>query len=113
MKPLLIIVCLFISGLGLRAQTITPGQLAGTYVYRMASEPLYTSTLYIKKNGRYQRVITSGRAGETRKTTGTWEIKGENLWLTPAKKYNKEAYSLFIGNGYLKIGEMGIHEKQP
>ncbi len=70
--------------------------------------PGYLSILTIKNNGHYAREI---RTNGIRKTAGTWEIKGETLWLTPDKKYKLEPYALYIGNGYLKIGEVGVHEK--
>ena len=109
MKSLLTFLIILLSGLGIWAQTSTPGKLAGTYEYRVNTEfANYLSTLTIKSNGHYEREI---RSNGTRKTTGKWEIKGETLWLTPDKKYKLEPYSMLIGNGYLKIGEVGVHEK--
>lgn len=92
-----------------KAQTAVPGKLAGRYEYRANTEfTSYLSILTIKNNGHYAREI---RTNGIRKTAGTWEIKGETLWLTPDKKYKLEPYALYIGNGYLKIGEVGVHEK--
>lgn len=109
MKYLLTLFVLVLSGTALQAQTGTPGSLVGTYQYRVNTEfASYLSTLTIKSNRHYTREISSHG---NRKTTGTWEIKGETLWLTPDKKYKQEPYPMSIGNGFLKIGEVGVHEK--